>query len=146
MFMYRQQLRFLILLMYSLPYILYMFSPSCMWSAALNKPGSVITQGTWAGGGGMTTSRPTAEFWMISGRNSLLGKRKKIAKFLMRTFTYLPLCCGVSANEYSCAHHVTWSPNKHWRSTSIFNLWSVLTSRWGRGQSKIIWGTAKNTR
>jgi hypothetical protein len=31
--------------------------------------------------------------------------------------------CGVSANEYSCAHHVTWSPNKLWRSTSIFNLW-----------------------
>jgi hypothetical protein len=30
--------------------------------------------------------------------------------------------CGVSANEYSCAHHVTWSPNKLWRSTSIFNL------------------------
>jgi hypothetical protein len=24
--------------------------------------------------------------------------------------------CGVSANEYSCAHHVTWSPNKLWRS------------------------------
>ncbi len=31
--------------------------------------------------------------------------------------------CGVSANEHSCAHHVTWSPNKLWRSTSIFNLW-----------------------
>jgi hypothetical protein len=30
--------------------------------------------------------------------------------------------CGFSANEYSCAHHVTWSPNKPWRSTSIFNL------------------------
>ncbi len=30
--------------------------------------------------------------------------------------------CGVSANEYSCAHHVTWSPNKLWGSTSIFNL------------------------
>jgi hypothetical protein len=30
--------------------------------------------------------------------------------------------CGVSANEYSCAHHVTWSPNKLWRSTSIFNI------------------------
>jgi hypothetical protein len=30
--------------------------------------------------------------------------------------------CGVSADEYSCAHHVTWSPNKLWRSTSIFNL------------------------
>jgi hypothetical protein len=30
--------------------------------------------------------------------------------------------CGVSVNEYSCAHHVTWSPNKLWRSTSIFVL------------------------
>jgi hypothetical protein len=32
--------------------------------------------------------------------------------------------CGVSANEYSCAraHQVTWSSNKLWRSTSIFNL------------------------
>jgi hypothetical protein len=29
---------------------------------------------------------------------------------------------GVSANEHSCAHHVTWSPNKLWRSVSIFNL------------------------
>jgi hypothetical protein len=29
-------------------------------------------------------------------------------------------CCGVSANENSCAHHVTWSPNKLWRSNSIF--------------------------
>jgi hypothetical protein len=28
--------------------------------------------------------------------------------------------CGVSANEYSCPHHVTWSPDKLWRSTSIF--------------------------
>ncbi len=27
--------------------------------------------------------------------------------------------CGVSANEYNCAHHVTWSPNKLWRSNSI---------------------------
>jgi hypothetical protein len=36
---------------------------------------------------------------------------------------------GVSANEYSCAHHVTWSPNKLWRSNSIFNLRSApLTS------------------
>jgi hypothetical protein len=30
--------------------------------------------------------------------------------------------CRASANEYSCAHQVTWSPNKLWRSTSIFNL------------------------
>jgi hypothetical protein len=29
--------------------------------------------------------------------------------------------CGVSANEYSCALHVTWSPNKLWRSTTIPN-------------------------
>jgi hypothetical protein len=27
---------------------------------------------------------------------------------------------SLSANEYSCAHHVTWGPNKFWRSTSIF--------------------------
>ncbi len=35
--------------------------------------------------------------------------------------------CGVSANEYSCVHHVTWSPNKLWRSNSIFNLWVDLS-------------------
>ncbi len=28
----------------------------------------------------------------------------------------------VSADDYSCAHHVTRSPNKLWRSTSKFNL------------------------
>jgi hypothetical protein len=37
--------------------------------------------------------------------------------------------CGVSANEYSWAHHVTWSPNKLWRSTSIFNLWLDLNRK-----------------
>ncbi len=31
---------------------------------------------------------PTAEFWMISAETSLLGSRNKIAKCLMRTFTY----------------------------------------------------------
>ncbi len=35
--------------------------------------------------------------------------------------------CGVSANEYSCAHHVTWSPNILWRSNSIFNLWLYVS-------------------
>jgi hypothetical protein len=34
--------------------------------------------------------------------------------------------CGVSANEYSCAHHVTGSQNKLWSSTSIFNLCSEI--------------------
>ncbi len=28
----------------------------------------------------------------------------------------------VPANEHSCAHNVTWSPYKFWRSTSIFSL------------------------
>jgi hypothetical protein len=37
--------------------------------------------------------------------------------------------CGVSANEYSCAPHVTWSPNKLWRSTSIFNLYHKRSIR-----------------
>jgi hypothetical protein len=37
--------------------------------------------------------------------------------------------CGVSANEYSCTHHVTWSPNKLWRSNSIVNLWAMKTIR-----------------
>ncbi len=31
---------------------------------------------------------------------------------------------SLSANERSCAHHVTLSPNKLWRSTSTYNLWS----------------------
>jgi hypothetical protein len=86
MFMYRQQLLYLLLFMYSLPYILYMFSPICMWSAALNKPGSVITQGM----GGRGSDNKQTNSWILNdlGRNSLLGKRKKIAKFLMRTFTY----------------------------------------------------------
>ncbi len=38
--------------------------------------------------------------------------------------------CGVSANEYRCSHHVTWSPNKLWRSTSLFNLWSETFQIW----------------
>ncbi len=36
--------------------------------------------------------------------------------------------CGVSVNEYSCAQYVTWSSNKLWRSTSIFNLWFYTSS------------------
>jgi hypothetical protein len=34
--------------------------------------------------------------------------------------------CRVSAKRNCCAHHVTWSPNKLWRSNSIFNLCSDL--------------------
>jgi hypothetical protein len=36
--------------------------------------------------------------------------------------------CGVSPIEYSCAHHMTWSPNKLLRSTSIFNLYVCNTN------------------
>ncbi len=35
--------------------------------------------------------------------------------------------CGVSANENSCAHHVTWSPSKLCRSNFIFNIWLKLS-------------------
>jgi hypothetical protein len=51
-----------------------------------------------------------------------------------------PATCGVSSNEYSSAHHLTWRPNKLWRSTSIFNLCSVdcsyLWKTWQRQMSK----------
>ncbi len=38
--------------------------------------------------------------------------------------------CGVSANKYNCAHHVTWSSNKLWTgtSTSIVNLCCTPTN------------------
>ncbi len=38
--------------------------------------------------------------------------------------------CVVSVNECSYAHHVTWSPNRLWRSTSIFNL-CIYCMKWG---------------
>ncbi len=37
-------------------------------------------------------------------------------------------CCGVPANENSSAYHVSWSPNKLWRSNSIFNLWTIRST------------------
>jgi hypothetical protein len=39
--------------------------------------------------------------------------------------------CRVYANEYSCAHHVTWSPNKLWNSTSVLNLRVCVVSSAG---------------
>ncbi len=45
---------------------------------------------------------------------------------------YEPKCggggCRVSANENRCAHHVTWSPNKLWRSNYIFNPWPQISN------------------
>ncbi len=50
-------------------------------------------------------------------RSSILGVQ-------YRPSYYEPKCggggCGASANENSCAHHVTRSPSKLWRSNSIF--------------------------
>jgi hypothetical protein len=40
--------------------------------------------------------------------------------------------CGVSANENSSAHHVTWSPNKLWSYNSMFNLWFAPTNSYSR--------------
>ncbi len=41
--------------------------------------------------------------------------------------------CGVSANENSCARHLTWSQNKLWRSNSVFSLCSwPMPSPWER--------------
>ncbi len=54
-------------------------------------------------------------------------KRCRLSLLLANSaLVYEPKCgweggnCGVSANKYSCAHHVTRSPNELWRSTSIF--------------------------
>jgi hypothetical protein len=55
-------------------------------------------------------------------------KRCRLSLLTNSAFVYDSKCggtervVGVSANQYSCAHHVTWSPNKLWRS--IFNLCS----------------------
>ncbi len=43
--------------------------------------------------------------------------------------------CGVSANENSCAHRVTWSPNKLWRSPPYLTYDQqvlLYDSLWGR--------------
>jgi hypothetical protein len=47
--------------------------------------------------------------------------------------------CGVWAYENSCAHTLTWSRNKLWRSTSIFNLWVQHRSA-KRGQHRSPYG------
>jgi hypothetical protein len=43
----------------------------------------------------------------------------------------------LSANEFSCVHHVTWSPNKLWRSNTIFNqLLSLCVCRYSKLRKK----------
>jgi hypothetical protein len=54
-------------------------------------------------------------------RLSLLNNSALVIQVQMRG---KGVSCVVSANEYSCAHHLTWSPNKLWISISIFSLWS----------------------
>jgi hypothetical protein len=52
--------------------------------------------------------------------------------------------CWVSANEYICAQHVTWSPNKLWISTSIFNLWChrtvLMPYVYVANSNNVVWG------
>ncbi len=55
---------------------------------------------------------------------------------------------GSAANEYSCAHHVTLSPNKLWRSTSKFNLcvqWCTPPAPFFREETRPVthWKTEK---
>jgi hypothetical protein len=66
-------------------------------------------------------------FWGRQG----VTRRCRQSSWPIATLVNEPKCggggCGVSANENSCAYHVTWSPNKLWRSNSIFNLWGQVS-------------------
>ncbi len=60
-----------------------------MWSAALNKPGSVITQGMGGGGGGLQQANEQLNFeW--SRQKLLAGKEKGNSQIFNEDF-YLPL-------------------------------------------------------
>ncbi len=62
------------------------------------------------------------------------SKRCRLSLLTNSAQVYESKCGGMgllglsSANEYSCAHHVTWGPNKLWRYTSIFNLWFLSST------------------
>jgi hypothetical protein len=101
------------------------------------------TVGNWSARGGPNHPKPTEQTSpsiILAGQTaagqlvtvcSMQGVTKRCRLSLLSNSTLVIRVqmrgeggsCGVSANEYSCAHHVTWSPNKLWRSTSIFNLW-----------------------
>ncbi len=53
------------------------FSPTCMWSAALNKPGSVITQGMGAGEGGWQQADEQLKIWIISAETPCWERERK---------------------------------------------------------------------
>ncbi len=63
-------------------------------------------------------------------QNQVVTKRCRLSLLTNSAPVYESQCggkergCEASANEYSCAHHMTWSPNKLWRSTFLFNLWA----------------------
>ncbi len=96
MYLCRQQLLYLLIFMYSLLYLLYMFSPIFMWSAALNKPGSVITQGMGGRGGGGGWQQADEQLNFEWSRQKLLaGKEKENSQIFYEDFylpLYLPLC------------------------------------------------------
>ena len=73
-------------------YALLKYFLRCQFIKNISDPAQVLTQGVGAGGGmfGDYWHNKQTNSWILNdiGRNSLLGKRKKIAKFLMRTLTY----------------------------------------------------------
>ncbi len=70
--------------------------------------------------------KPTVYSNFIAGEAQVLPtKRCRLSWLTNSALIYESQCggegggCGVSANEYSCAHHVTWSPNKLRGSTHV---------------------------
>ncbi len=83
--------------------------------------------------GGFLIANPVSRGRLMVCESQGVTKRCRLSLLTNNTLVYESQCggmgvgCGVSSNDYSCEHHVTWSPNKLWRSTSIFNLWWALS-------------------
>ncbi len=75
-------------------YALLKYFLRCQFIKNISDPAQVLTKDVGAGGGGGLFGdywhNKQTNSWILNdiGRNCLLGKRKKIAKFLMRTLTY----------------------------------------------------------
>jgi hypothetical protein len=81
------------------------------------------------GGGGWNQKSDSEKAWVQAGLQRDVDLSMFDSLLTNSALVYESQCGGMgvggcrdSANKYSCAHHVTWSPNKIWRSTSIFNL------------------------
>ncbi len=82
--------------------------------------------------------KSTAHTSVLSRDQGVTRRCRLYLSWPIAPLIYEPKCGagggGVSANENSCVHHVTWSPNKLRRSNYIFNLWQ---RRRIRGKSNI---------